>query len=146
MKDREIAVRLALAIKKLRTRLREAATSQNLPISHLSILKHLRDAGASTAAALAISEHVSQQAIAQSLAALRDAGFVQAKPDKEDGRKNLISLTAAGEKLYASAIASRDAWLVAAIKSEIAPEERADLLCAVELLERLAGAETSVRS
>src|SRR5579872_7567566 len=87
-----LAVRLAVAIKRLRGRLREAAWASGveLPIAHLALLKRLRDGGPSTAAVLAVGEHVSHQAIAQSLAALKRLGLVSAAPDPSDGRKSLV--------------------------------------------------------
>ena len=47
-------------------------------------------------------EHVTQQAIAQSLATLRERGLVEKQADPSDGRKSLVTATAAGRKLRAS--------------------------------------------
>ena len=140
-----VATRLALALTRLRARLREEspASSTGLSISQLSILQRLRRNGPATAAALSAAEHVSQQAIAQSVAPLKSAGFVQATPDPTDGRKTLISLTDAGYRLRESIIASRSAWLVRAIDATIDSDERAVLDQAIELLERLADADLS---
>jgi len=142
--NQETAIRLAVAIKRLQTRLREVASAgaTGMSISQLAILKRLRDDGPATASSLAVAEHVSQQAIAQTLATLRRAGLVQAKPDAADGRKTLISVTKAGKGLFESAIASRNAWLIQAIDSKISARERPALAKAIELLERLADAET----
>lgn len=143
--NQDPAARLAVAIKRLQARLRDVApaSATGLPISQIAILKHLRDKGPTTASTLAVAEHVSQQAIAQSLAALKRAGLVEAKPDAADGRKSLISVTRAGHKLFESALASRSAWLVQAINASISPRERPALDKAIELLERLAEADTS---
>src|SRR5215475_5352712 len=113
-----LAVRLAVAIKRLRSRLREAVwgSGMELPIAQLAIVKHLRDGGPTTAAVLAAAEHVSHQAIAQNLAALKQAGLVRTAPDPTDGRKSLVHITAAGSRLFESAVASRDAWLTHAIE------------------------------
>jgi DNA-binding MarR family transcriptional regulator len=136
------AIRLAMAIKRLRGRLREAAVGPaGLPLSQLAILRRLRDEGPTTAAALAAAERVSQQAIAQNLATLKDAGLVEATPDLADARKRLISVTEAGNRLFEAAVAARNAWLEAAIAAAIAPEERPLLEEAIELLERLASVE-----
>jgi DNA-binding MarR family transcriptional regulator len=98
-----------------------------------------------TAAELAAVEHVSQQAIAQSVTGLREAGLIRRERDAADGRKVLISVTTAGRKLRGSVYASREAWLAQAIDSVVTPKELADLDMTVELLERLAGAELSLR-
>jgi DNA-binding MarR family transcriptional regulator len=135
-----LAVRLAVAIKRLRARLHEAtwAGGVELPIAHVSAIKRLRDDGPTTASELAAAEHVTQQAIAQTLAALKRAGLVRAAADPTDGRKSVISVTPAGNRLFESALASRHAWLARAIESVVSPRERAALGKSIELLERLA--------
>jgi DNA-binding MarR family transcriptional regulator len=139
----ELAIRLVLAVKRLRARLRETWPSpvRSLPTSQLAILKRLRDDGPTTAATLALAEHVSQQAIAQQLAALRHAGLVKTAPDPSDGRKALISITKRGLTLFDAVAASRNAWLIRAIASQVPPKEQAALAKAIELLERLAAAD-----
>jgi DNA-binding MarR family transcriptional regulator len=140
-----LAVRLAVAIKRLRSRLREAVwgSGLELPIAQLAIIKHLRDGGPTTAAVLAAAEHVSHQAIAQHLAALKQTGLVRTAPDPTDGRKSLVQITAAGSRLFESAVASRDAWLAHAIEQNVPAAERAVLERAIVLLERLASADRS---
>ncbi len=137
-----VAARLALALKRLQARLREEAQANaGLSLSQLAILQRLRRDGPATAAVLATAEHVSQQAIAQSIALLKSAGFVQTAPDPTDGRKTCISITDAASRLHASIIASRTAWLAHAIDTTIDAEERAALATTVDLLERLAEAD-----
>jgi DNA-binding MarR family transcriptional regulator len=140
----DLAIRLVLAVKRLRARLRETWPSpvQSLPTSQLAILKRLRDDGPTTAATLAVAEHVSQQAIAQQIAALRDAGLVTTKRDPGDARKALVSITKKGLKLFDAAAESRNAWLMRAITSQVPAKEQAALAKAIELLERLASADT----
>jgi DNA-binding MarR family transcriptional regulator len=138
-----LAVRLAVAIKRLRGRLREAAWAGEveLPIAQVAVIKRLRNDGPSTASALAAAEHVTHQAITQTLAALKRAGLVRSAADPSDGRKSVISVTPAGNRLFESAIASRDAWLARAIGHIVSPREHAALEKSIELLERLADAE-----
>ena len=116
-------------------------TSSGLTISQLAILHRILDAGPTTAASLAAAEHVSQQAIAQSVATLKEAGLVQGDRDIQDGRKILISATDTGRKLFDSLLSSRKAWLVRAIDTIVGPDERRDLDATIDLLERLAGAD-----
>jgi DNA-binding MarR family transcriptional regulator len=139
--DRDpVATRLALALTRLRSRLREesSARSMGLSISQLSVLQRLRLNGPATAASLAVAEHVSQQAIAQSVVPLKAAGLVRSEPDPDDGRKTLISITSAGLEIRESVLAARSSWLASAIDSTVEPGERASLEKAIELLERLA--------
>ena len=139
----EVAIRLLLALARLKARLREESseTSSGLSISQLSILERLRRAGPATAASLAGAEHVTGQAIAQSLVPLKEAGLVRSDPDPADARKTLISITGAGLTLRESIIASRNSWLARAIHSTINTEEGAALTQAIELLEPLADAD-----
>ena len=140
--DTAAATRLALALKRLRARLREESRKRapELSLSQLSILQRLRAEGPATAAALAAAEHVSQQAIAQSVAPLRSAGLVHSTPDPGDRRKTLIAISQAGLELRESIIASRNSWLARAIDTTIDDRERTALDTAIDLLERLADA------
>jgi DNA-binding MarR family transcriptional regulator len=141
----KVAVRLSVAVKRLRSRLREEAgvTSTGFTISQLALLDHLLRQGPSTAASLAAAEHVSQQSIAQSVAMLKSAGLITTGPHPTDGRKILIDITAAGRRLFESLLESRETWLVRAIDATMSPKDRAALDAAVELLERLADADLS---
>ncbi len=139
----QTALQLTVAIKRLRARVREESGPDfmALPIGQLSVLERLRTTGPATAAQLALVEHVSQQAIAQSVERLKQAGLVQTDPDPDDRRKNLLSATVAGHDLVDRARADRNAWLDRAIEAVIPLEDRPALDKAIELLERLAAAE-----
>ena len=134
------AVRLAMAVFRLRSRIRIEAglRSTGIPISQLAVLGRIIDEGPATAAALAAGEHVTQQAIAQSLATLKQRGLVEKQADPSDGRKSLVSATAAGRKLRETIAASRDEWITRAIDAAVRPEERPLLAEAIGLLERIA--------
>jgi DNA-binding MarR family transcriptional regulator len=141
-------VRLQVAISRVRSRLREEAgmTSSGFTISQFAILQRILESGPATAASLAGAEHVSQQAIAQSVAILKEAGLVHGERDATDGRKVLITGTDAGRDLFDSLLASRKAWLVRAIDAIVGPAERPSLDKTIQLLERLAGADLSDNS
>jgi DNA-binding MarR family transcriptional regulator len=130
------AARLATAISLLRKRIREDTAAQRggLTLSQLSLLGRICERGPVTAAALAATEHVTQQAIAQSVAALKARDLVRARPDPADGRKVLLEPTPAGLELRAEMYASRDRWLARATEGED-PE---DVARTIGLLERLA--------
>ena len=137
------AVRLAMAVSRLRSRIRieSGLRSTGIPISQIAVLGRIIDEGPTTAAALAASEHVTQQAIAQSLATLKERGLVEKQADPSDGRKSLVSATVAGRKLRDSIAVSRDEWITQAIDTAVKPEERQLLREAIELLERIADVE-----
>ncbi|HET6292843.1 MAG TPA: MarR family transcriptional regulator [Kribbella sp.] len=138
----EVAVELSTALTRLRSRLREESgvTTSGFTLSQLAIVKRIITEGPTTAASLAATEHVSQQAIAQSVTILKAGGLVRGERDANDGRRVLISVTAKGRELYDAMSASRKAWLAQAIEAVVEPGERPDLDTAIELLERLAGA------
>jgi DNA-binding MarR family transcriptional regulator len=137
------AVRLGMAVSRLRSRIRieSGVRSTGIPISQLGVLGRIIDEGPATAAALAASEHVTQQAIAQTVATLRERGLVDKQADPSDGRKSLVSATAAGRKLRETIVASREEWLTQAVDAAVKPEDRVLLRKAIELLERIADVE-----
>ena len=105
------------------------------------MLSRIIDEGPTTAAALAAAEHVTQQAIAQSLATFEARGLVTKSRDPGDGRKSLVSATKSGQALVASIKASREAWLSRAIEAAVTPDERAALETTIEILQRIAGVD-----
>ncbi len=102
------------------------------------MLSRIIEEGPTTAAALAAAEHVTQQAIAQSLATLGKRGLVTKSRDPGDGRKSLVTATESGHALLASIKASREAWLSRAIEAAVTPDERAALETTIEILRRIA--------
>jgi DNA-binding MarR family transcriptional regulator len=140
----KLAVDLSVALSRLRSRLREeaGASAHGLTISQLAMLQRLAEGGPMTAAALAAAEHVTKQAVAQRLALMQPGGLVETAPDPADGRKILVALSPAGRTLLEKLHATREAWLARAIESELSEAERPALRTAVELLERLASADT----
>src|SRR5579862_8046693 len=134
------AVRLAMAVSRLRSRIRIEAglRSTGIPISQLAVLARIIEEGPTTAAALAAAEHVTQQAIAQSLATLEKRGLVAKTRDPGDGRKSLVTATEPGKALLERIEASREAWLSRAIEAAVTPDERAALETTIEILQRIA--------
>src|SRR5699024_11596441 len=126
IRDRNVTGVQTCALPIFRSRIREEAGLSTLGLSELrlAILIRLRDTGPSTAAALAEAEHVSQQAIAQCLNALKSENLVSASTDPNDRRKVLTSLSANGGELPNSIRTSRDTWLNRAIDAAVAPTEQ----------------------
>ncbi|MGW7042262.1 MarR family winged helix-turn-helix transcriptional regulator [Streptomyces avermitilis] len=137
------AQRLQDAMKRLRARLR-AESGQNatgLTATQLGVLASVVREGPVTAARLAALEHVTAQAIAQSLAVLKAAGLVHSEPDPQDGRKKLISADPSATVLIDRLLTGRASFLARAIDQVVAPDEGEDVEKAIELLERLAEAD-----
>jgi DNA-binding MarR family transcriptional regulator len=139
LRDDEAAVRLALAVKRLRARMRaEAPSAGGWTTSQLSTLSRIIERAPVTAAAIAQAEHVRPQSIASIISTLRAAGLVTAAADPADGRKLLLSPTDEGRALVATVSSSRRQWLAHAIEAVVGPEDRAALLTTIEMLDRLA--------
>lgn len=138
-----MAVALSVALTRLRSRLRveSGMTTAGLTLSQLAIVQRILAGGPTTAAELAAAEHVTQQAIAQSVAILKVGGLVSGERDEADGRRVLISVTDDGRALFDSLFASRTEWLAHAIDVTLDPSELRKLETAIELLERLAVAD-----
>ncbi|MFD3309329.1 MarR family winged helix-turn-helix transcriptional regulator [Streptomyces sp. NPDC058694] len=139
----ETAQRLQDAMKRLRARLRSESGQHavGLTATQLGVLVSVVREGPVTAARLAALEHVSAQAIAQSLAVLKAAGLVHGEPDPKDGRKKLMSADPSAAELIDRLLNGRSSFLARAIDEVVAPEEREDVEEAIELLERLADAD-----
>lgn len=136
----EVARTLPQAMLRLRARLRK----ESMPLdmrwtwSQISTLNRIAEEGPSTVSSLAAAEHVRPQSMAQTVAALREEGLITGKPDSADGRKTLMSITAAGRKTISTIRPIREAWLESAIDRHLTSAERRTLLTAAQIMERLA--------
>jgi DNA-binding MarR family transcriptional regulator len=137
----ESAVRAArdvvVAFSRLRRRLKEVADIQDLTPSQASVLHRLGKDGASSASALAVAEHVRPQSMAATLTALDQHRLIQRHPDPEDGRRQLITLTAAGRERYQGNRQAREEWLVRALQEHCTEKQRHVVIEAMALLEGL---------
>jgi DNA-binding MarR family transcriptional regulator len=137
---RDVAGGFIRAMTRLRARLRaeSAPDDMRLTWSQITTLNRIAEEGPTTVSALAFAEHVRPQSMAETVVALRQEGFVAAKPDPTDGRKTLMSITPSGRRLMSTIRPIREAWLQAAIEMQLTPGERRTLRKAADLMERLA--------
>lgn len=138
-------MRLVRAVARLRARARAESGTDNLGLSLLQVTivgRVIKD-GPQTAAQLALAEHVSQQAIAQSLAVLKTKKLVRVRPDPHDRRKGFVEPTPAGLRLRDRVADARAGWMARAIASVVPRDERATLEAAIDLLERIADADVT---
>lgn len=126
-------------LSRLTRRLREAGRFGELHLtpSQTSVLSRLSKAGPASASALAASERIRPQSIATTLAALEERGLVARRPDPADGRRQVVSLTEAGEQLIEGSRQARDEWLAARLDERCTEHERQTVLAALALLERV---------
>jgi DNA-binding MarR family transcriptional regulator len=143
LQNREQAVRLALALKHVLSRLHTKmdADFPGLNMTQVAVLRHLDADGPATTSTLAALEHITQQAVSQIIPQLKEAGLLVAATDPNDGRKTIFSITSAGRQLRQTLRASREEWLAQAIAANLNDTERVVLDQAIELLERLANSK-----
>ncbi|WP_136443335.1 MarR family winged helix-turn-helix transcriptional regulator [Pacificoceanicola onchidii] len=96
---------LLTADQLLRARLNKVLPKK-MEISHFSVLNHLGRGGERTPAQLARAFHVTRGAMTNTLGKLEMAGYVHIRPDWDDARRKLVSISPAGKS-------ARDAGLAA---------------------------------
>lgn len=128
---------LRVMFSRLRRQLREVSTGGDLTPSQTAVLTRLWKEGASSASALAAAERVRPQSMATILAGLTGHGLLRRAPDPNDGRRQVISLTAAGRRRAESDRQVREEWLARAMQERYSERERRVILDALSLLERL---------
>ncbi|HET8615294.1 MAG TPA: MarR family transcriptional regulator [Actinomycetales bacterium] len=134
-----LAAQLRLALGRLARELRHSSAAGVTP-SQLSALANLEEAGALRLGDLAAREGVTPSTTSRTVDALESSGFVERRPDPEDGRATRIAPTASGRELLTSLRTRRDALLSKGI--ERLPDDRRRALRAavpalVDLVEAL---------
>ena len=134
----EIASDLRLVVGRLVRKLRQAKNSvSDVPMSEASVLARLDADGPDSPSSLAALEGVRPQAIAVTLAALEQRGLVSRAVDPADGRRSVITITAAGRKIVTDRASTALGRLADAIDTEMSAAERAELRRLLHLLDRL---------
>lgn len=126
-----------MVFSRLRRQFKDAAASRELTPSQVAVLSRLGKAGAASASDLAAAERVRPQAVAPIVAALEQRGLVRRRPDPDDRRRQLVSLTPTGRALHEDSREAGDEWLARAVEERYTEAERQTLLAALALLDRL---------
>jgi DNA-binding MarR family transcriptional regulator len=128
---------LRIVFSRLRRRLKEVATADDLTPSQTAALIRLAKDGPASTSQLAGAERVRPQSMATTVTGLDRHGLIERKPDPHDGRRQLITLTARGRKHAESDRRVRDEWLVQAMADRFTERERQVIKEALSLLHRI---------
>jgi DNA-binding MarR family transcriptional regulator len=128
---------LRVFVGRVRRRLRDEVDNEQLTPSQLSLISRLGKGGPATASALAAAERVRPQSVAATLAVLEERALVRRQQDPTDGRRQLVSLSPAGQALLTDRRRTTEEWLARALQETCTEAERHTILEATALLERL---------
>lgn len=92
--------------------------------------------GPLTLGELAAVEQIAPPTITRIVSKLEEMGLVARAPDPEDGRVTRVDVTADGHQQLAESRERRDVWLRQRV-NDLAPDDLAALVAAIEPLERL---------
>jgi len=132
-----VARALLLCVGLLRRRLRQVPVTGALTFPETAALGRLDRGGPAAAADLARQEQISPQSMGATLAELEARGFVKRQPDPTDGRRILLSISAAGGHELNRRRNARVEQLAQGLADFTEPE-LAQLAIAAPLIERLA--------
>src|SRR4028118_987652 len=130
---------LLRSLFQLMQQLRQAPHDDVVERPALIILARLKERGALRLSDLASDVCLDVSTMSRHVRALEERGFVERSTDPADGRASLLTLTAAGRKVLATAWASRRAWMDRSLDGWSA----ADRQVLTDALERFAGALSS---
>ncbi len=136
--SRQTAVALRMSLGLLLRRLRQIPGDGELTLPESSALVRLDRGGSATAAELARREQISPQSMGATLAALEQRGLIGRNPDPADGRRVIMTITAAGRRVLNDRRHARVEQMARALSADFTAAEREQLLAAAPLLERLA--------
>jgi len=131
---------IRVVVGRLRRRLRESYDTEGLTPTQTSVLSRLSKDGPSSASALAAAERVRPQSMAMTLGALDERGLIERRPDPDDRRRQLISVSEAGHAFLEDKRRAGEEWLSQALESGFTEEERRFIISSLALLDRLSDA------
>jgi DNA-binding MarR family transcriptional regulator len=134
----EVAAALRVSMGLLVRRLRQVGAGDELTLPESSALARLDRGGATTATELAKIEQISPQSMGATLAGLEARAFIERRPDPDDGRRAVISLTPAGLQALRHRRSARTERLAHALSTGFTRAELKHLMAAVPLIERVA--------
>src|SRR4051812_19157833 len=134
-----VASTLLASVGTLLRRVRQVPLEGGLTMPERTALSHLERSGPTTSSALAREAQITAQAMGATLSSLRERRLVERRPDPDDGRRMLLSVTEAGRQALQDKRNARVELIARALTSDtFTAEELARLASVAPLLERLA--------
>ncbi|WP_404710604.1 MarR family winged helix-turn-helix transcriptional regulator [Sphingomonas sp. MMS24-J13] len=125
-------------------RMRGMREDHGVSASKLSVLGRLARAGRPlTATELAALERLQPQSLTRIIADLDENGFIVRTQNAQDRRQLDIAMSPAGLELIHTDARRQSEWLADAMTKQLTPAERAILVLAAELLDRIVDHEAS---
>jgi DNA-binding MarR family transcriptional regulator len=137
--ERALATQVAAGLERLVGLIRSLSPPSGLSLTATLTLATLERSGPCRLTSLAASQGVTQPAMTQLIARLREAGLVERAANPEDGRIVQIRITADGRALVARRRPGR-AQRLAGLLAQLSPQEQAALAAALPAIEALASA------
>jgi len=138
MRVEAVAQALLEGVGRLARRIRQLPAVGELTLPERTALSRLDRDGPATSAELARQQQVSPQSMGATLARLEQQDLIERRRDPDDGRRIVLSVTAAGRKLLRAKRNVRVQQLSNALAEGFSPAELKRLMAAAPLLERLA--------
>ncbi|MET9535471.1 MULTISPECIES: MarR family winged helix-turn-helix transcriptional regulator [unclassified Streptomyces] len=134
-----VASVLLASLSVLVRRVRQVPIDGGLTMTERTALSHLDRSGPTTSSALAREVQITAQAMGATLSALRARGLVERRPDPDDGRRAVLTVTDDGLQALKNKRNARTELIARALTSgTFTPAELEQLAAAAPLLERLA--------
>ncbi|MBB4683546.1 MarR family winged helix-turn-helix transcriptional regulator [Amycolatopsis jiangsuensis] len=133
----EASQRIRTVVGRLRRRILNAASAEDITLAQVSVLTHLTRSPGRTVSELAAADGVRHQSMTSTISSLHTRGLVERAPDPTDRRRMLITLTAEGHRRVAEGRQLRQEWLTGQLQDRCTEEERHLVIAAMTVLERL---------
>lgn len=134
----EVAAALRIAVGGLVRKLRQVPSPGELTFAETSALARLDRGGPATSSDLAKQDRISPQSMGATLAALELRGLVERRKDPVDGRRIVLTISAAGRQMVNDRRSARTELIARALDGGFTEAELVQLMTAAPLLDRLA--------
>lgn len=134
----DLAGRVRLMVVRLRRRVQSEHARSALSGVQISALDSLSRYGPLTPRELAVCERIQPPTMTKLIASLEFDGLISREAHPSDRRQLILRTTPAGDQALAAAVRETEAWLGKRL-AELSEQDRAAVMAAVEVFNKLAG-------